>query len=399
MIASPAAVLSNWVDQEVIYFGNQPDRRVLTVIASGVPNAKNALEECFPQSLRPDLSMGDNGSKILNQPLAANLTTEGFSRSFIRLVAGIIDVPFDSLWGRERRRNMHRLLAKFVGALVACLVSFVVLGMLQNQWDSRALATRSVEISREGWQNAWRPSFFEPSLRSAIAAVALENFSGSSANECDLAKSVSNGTCALLLSGLSLRSSLIFGTPPTRDQGNIRLDILDGDTFGRRMITSDRFVSYIALSGDGKRVALTTNKNELIVLDSHTKKLFLNKLLRSTSTAVSLNYDGSICIVSFTPKKVLKIDVASSNVLKETELALDSNGEFDRVNDIVSDGDHWLVFANGNELSILDILSSTRSGIERRTNQRFTTLHHLQNLRASMRCSQIAPIVVISSKY
>jgi len=143
---------------------------------------------------------------------------------FIRLVAGIIDVPFDSLWNRERRRKRRQRISAAAGIFGACLILFAGFAHLQNQFDVNALMGRSFDISREGWQNAWRPAFFEPSLRAAIGATALQDsaLSGMRAGACDLSKAVDTAACVLALSGLSIRSSLIFGNVPSTEQANIR---------------------------------------------------------------------------------------------------------------------------------------------------------------------------------
>jgi hypothetical protein len=112
VIASRAAANSKWVDKEIAYFRKHSSRPVFALIASGTPN--DPRNECFPPELR--------GLDASRQPLAPNLQTESFSRSFIRLVATIIDVSFDTLWQRERRRLRQNI-------ALACMsiLSFIVI--------------------------------------------------------------------------------------------------------------------------------------------------------------------------------------------------------------------------------------------------------------------------------
>ncbi|MEO0995857.1 MAG: toll/interleukin-1 receptor domain-containing protein, partial [Pseudomonadota bacterium] len=239
LVASPDAARSFWVAQEIEHFCKGPPRPILALIARGRPNAAAAEQECFPEQLRQRAAD--------QQPLAGNLPEEGFARAFLRLVGGLIGVPFDRLWQRERRRLRQQRAA--LGATVAVTAAVVATAVTfqQMRLDRQALVAASASRARDGWQNAWRPDYFSPALRDAISAARLAP-DGPSLSECDLSQPVEHPVCALALSGRALPSTLLHGTPPDDEQGNIRRDIEDASTHRRRMITAQTHPRAIALS-------------------------------------------------------------------------------------------------------------------------------------------------------
>jgi hypothetical protein len=94
-----AAESASWVSTEIETFRRRRrDGLVHAIIGKGRP------PECFPAPLlhrRPDGS--------IQMPLAADLAPapygDGKQRAFIKLMAGLLGVPFDALWRRERRRR------------------------------------------------------------------------------------------------------------------------------------------------------------------------------------------------------------------------------------------------------------------------------------------------------
>jgi hypothetical protein len=125
VIASPDSAESEWVNREVARFKRRDSDRVLAIITRGIPNSDDPASECFAPALRFQLDPeGDITDVPADPPLAPDLTKEKFRRAFTRLVAGIIGVPFDSLWRRERRRQLQRF-------GVACLGTFfLAIGVL-----------------------------------------------------------------------------------------------------------------------------------------------------------------------------------------------------------------------------------------------------------------------------
>lgn len=144
VICSPAAARSKWVDAEIRRFRTRRDARIFAVIADGQPNASDPARECFPPSLRAAVNADGERTGELDEPRAPDLRREGLKRVRVQLVAGLLDLPFDELWQRDRRR------ARQVGTFVS-LVALLVLGGLTAAgvgWRDAQVATR-IQASRQ----------------------------------------------------------------------------------------------------------------------------------------------------------------------------------------------------------------------------------------------------------
>jgi tetratricopeptide (TPR) repeat protein len=118
---SPAAVTSRWVNEEVKYFRSRhPERKVFAFILAGDPRADpRAYPEraCFP----PALILRDIGEPegSIVEPAApdSRKDADGRDMAFLKLAAGLLDVPFDTLRQREARRQQQRWALLGAGSL------------------------------------------------------------------------------------------------------------------------------------------------------------------------------------------------------------------------------------------------------------------------------------------
>jgi tetratricopeptide (TPR) repeat protein len=109
VICSPDAQASRWVGEEIALFQKlHPDRPILAALVRGEPNA------AFPAALTA------GGA----EPLAADLRKgrDGESLGFLKIVAGIADIPLDTLIQRDAQRRIRRVMWITGGALAAMLV-------------------------------------------------------------------------------------------------------------------------------------------------------------------------------------------------------------------------------------------------------------------------------------
>ena len=116
VLCSPDAARSRWVDTEVrAYRALGRGDRVFALILSGEPHAGGA-DECFPPAL------------LEGEPLAADLRAgkDGKELALLKLIAGLLGVPLDTLRQREARRRHQRQLAITSLALVVMLVTSVL---------------------------------------------------------------------------------------------------------------------------------------------------------------------------------------------------------------------------------------------------------------------------------
>lgn len=108
---SPSARQSQWVAQEIDYFRAQhPHRPVLAALLSGEP------EDAFPQALT------EGGT----EPLAADLRAQGdgWKLGFLKIIAGMAQVPLDALIQRDSQRKLRRVMAVTgVSAVLAIIMA------------------------------------------------------------------------------------------------------------------------------------------------------------------------------------------------------------------------------------------------------------------------------------
>ena len=109
VVCSPAAAKSAWVDAEIRRYKSRGRQdRVLALIVDGQPNAEDPAQECFPLALRRQVDAHGQLTDAPAEPIAAD------SRPFadhkhgarLKLLAGLLEVGYDELRQRERRRRL-----------------------------------------------------------------------------------------------------------------------------------------------------------------------------------------------------------------------------------------------------------------------------------------------------
>jgi len=160
VICSPNAAKSRWVNEEIRAFTAMGLRhRVQCLIVSGEPNASRSVGmdpdlECLPPALF------ENGG---GEPLASDVRPgkDGWQSARLKLLAGILAIPYDDLRQRELARRQKRL--AIVAA--AALVGFVVMAALTIfALLSRREAIQQRDIARQKTTTAERTVDFVESL-------------------------------------------------------------------------------------------------------------------------------------------------------------------------------------------------------------------------------------------
>lgn len=149
VICSPAATRSEWVNKEVQTFIDEGKAdHIIPFVVDGTPRAANPAEECFPEALR-NLSAED-------ELLGINVAEVGREKAFIRLVATMLGVKFDSLWQRHKRRIRRLRITAGAVAAVALLAGIFVYDYNRSSYayfmdytDSFGSPEGIVEISRD----------------------------------------------------------------------------------------------------------------------------------------------------------------------------------------------------------------------------------------------------------
>jgi tetratricopeptide (TPR) repeat protein len=137
VVCSPAAAQSQWVNAEVEAFRSSGrGARVLCFIVDGDPGSRDPALDCFPPVLlQPD------ASGVQREPLAADARAagDGRERAFLKLVAGVLGVGYDTLAQREAQRR-NRKLAIIAAASLAGMA--IALALAATAWVARNDAQR-----------------------------------------------------------------------------------------------------------------------------------------------------------------------------------------------------------------------------------------------------------------
>ena len=104
VLCSPAAARSRWVNEEITEFKRlgRADR-ILPLIVDGEPHAAAPERECFPPALRFAVDAAGRLTDQPAEPIAADLRPEadGKDNAKLKLIAGVLGVPFNDLRQRE----------------------------------------------------------------------------------------------------------------------------------------------------------------------------------------------------------------------------------------------------------------------------------------------------------
>jgi WD40 repeat protein len=267
VVASPDAAQSVWVNKEIARFKRRGTARVFVIIARGRPLSDDAAVECFPPRLKyRSLPDGTITSDLADPPLAADLTAEGFSRVFIRTVAGLLDVSFDSLWQREKRRAIRRRAVITASAALVLTVSVLAMAQAVVENDLASLRDRSIAISSEQWRFYREPDAFGPAFRAGLAASRLDR--PGVEERWGLSAPSESTSRALALTGQVLPSYRVYGDfPDLLQRDNFRDDIPEADPAQRVAIHAGVRVSNMCFSGNSKRLGLVASNGQVCVYD------------------------------------------------------------------------------------------------------------------------------------
>ena len=140
VICSPNSARSRWVDEEIRTFIAQGRARFIRLmIVDGEPHSGDPATECLPPSLIQD------GAP---EPLAADVRAEGDGKqgAKLKVLAGILDVPYDELRQREAARRQRRLIALATATSVGFLI---MAGLTAFALVSRADAVRQRQVAEQ----------------------------------------------------------------------------------------------------------------------------------------------------------------------------------------------------------------------------------------------------------
>jgi tetratricopeptide (TPR) repeat protein len=156
VVCSPHAARSKWVNEEVKAFQRLGRvHRIFCIVAHGDPSQlPQTIEDvgvgCFPIAL-----LFDEQGHRLPEPLAADArpNADGKRAARLKIIAGLLGVPYDSL----RQRELHRRQRVFAGIAVAACVGVVITsGLAITAWMARNEAQRQRAVAEQKTRTAQR---------------------------------------------------------------------------------------------------------------------------------------------------------------------------------------------------------------------------------------------------
>jgi tetratricopeptide (TPR) repeat protein len=130
VICSPNSARSHWVNEEVLAFKRLGgSERIFCLIVGGEPNASGMpgreAEECFAPALRYTIGANGQPTSERTEPIAADAREgkDGKANAKLKLIAGLLDVGFDTLKQRELQRRNRRMAIVTAAALVIMAIT------------------------------------------------------------------------------------------------------------------------------------------------------------------------------------------------------------------------------------------------------------------------------------
>lgn len=167
VVASPDAAKSQWVAREIDLFRElHPDSPVLVALARGEPR------EALPEALQR------NGA----EPLCADFRKVGDGKrlAFLKIVAGLSDLPLDTLVQRDAQRQVRRVTAVTFGAAALVVIMALLLAMALRAREEAERRRVGAEGVIEAMLTDVRPEARRGGnlkLRAAINQLALDYYS------------------------------------------------------------------------------------------------------------------------------------------------------------------------------------------------------------------------------
>ena len=281
-VCSPEYLRSKWCMTEIDYFISLGRRdRILAILVDGEPETAFPQQLCFAQV---------DGRTVAVEPLAADVRGTSLSASLkklkreaLRILAPILNVTYDKLRQRARRRQI-RIAAASAAAVIAILGGFLTYALVKNARitaQNEQITLQNAEISRQNEEIAEQRDLAVNNQMQVLIEQANISVSGSNklpaqkqlAEAAELRKTVGKGNDEALYS--ALEASLYSGSFET-------IQTIDSD---------NRHFSSIVFSHDDRYLLGISNLNSATLIDAENGKLMYS---------VSRSDVGQLSSVGFT---------------------------------------------------------------------------------------------------
>ena len=162
VVCSPNSARSEWVGREIKYFHSLGrTKQIHFFIVDGEPHSSDPEKECFNPVV---------GTLGIPEILGANIHEKVFrlqwmnrERAYVQLISKLLDVEFDAIWRRHRRR--------LISECVAWIFAFVtVLATIFCAWRMNQPVDVCVKLNEVSVHNEYLPPF-----KDAEVTMMLEN--------------------------------------------------------------------------------------------------------------------------------------------------------------------------------------------------------------------------------
>jgi hypothetical protein len=143
VICSPRSAQSPWVGAEIDTFVELGRRdRIIPVIVEGTPYSGDPKTECYTPSLLKHFPHSDNIHED-REILGVNIHEEGSGsaymkreRAVMQIVSRMLNVSFDRIWQRQKRRIIRRTVYATLGAVLV-LAALIAVWVMNQPFTSR----------------------------------------------------------------------------------------------------------------------------------------------------------------------------------------------------------------------------------------------------------------------
>ena len=169
VLCTPRSAQSPWVGNEIDTFVELGRRdRIIPVIVEGRPYSGDPATECYNPSLIKHFPHSDNIAED-HEILGVNIHEEGRGsawmkreRAIIQIVSRMLDVNYDQLWNRQRRRLISR-------AVLTVILSLLFLGAIAMTWIVNQPFNAQVALSEQTVHNNNLPAMHDAVVTLTVA--------------------------------------------------------------------------------------------------------------------------------------------------------------------------------------------------------------------------------------
>ena len=160
VVCSPNSAKSEWVNEEIRTFQSLGrSDRIFCIVANGDPGKLPQSVDVQNKSCFPPALLFDTRGQRIAEPLAADVrpSADGKKGAALKIIAGLLGVPYDTLRQREARRLQRRM---WIITIVSLIGVAITSGLAISAWLARNEAQRQRVIAEQKSLTAQRTVSF-----------------------------------------------------------------------------------------------------------------------------------------------------------------------------------------------------------------------------------------------